>query len=279
MRVAAVSRDVDARLELARAFDAAPSGWHIALHTNAPDDADVVVFGPDMKAPDGIVFDPGDPSALIPAIEATLAKEAPNKLFVVTGTGGGVGVTSVALHLALNAARSHKTCCIGGPDVALRLDLPPDVPTRTDANEIDRVAVPVAGGFRVLLSDDPTAPSEATSRFDAVISDTPRPDEASLAHARAAVLVCPPTVPGARRARDLIRQHEGVKWAVVTNRVGPGGEMTRHALEQILECHIAVELPACAPLRDAEDDGRLLDSTLYRWPRRMTKLWTALERV
>lgn len=279
VRVAAVSRDLDARLELARAFDAAPTAWRVTLHTEIPGGADVVVLGPDVDG-DGIPFDPDDPDALIPAIEAALAREASNNVVVVIGTGGGVGTTTVALHLAMNAARSRSTCCIGGLDLSLRLDLPAEAPVWSgDGTDIDRAAIPVAGGFRAVVGTDLASAAEAArDLFDAVIVDGGSSD-ASVRGARAAILVCPPTVPGARRGSALVAKHPDVTWAVVTNRLGPGGEMTRVALEQILERRITLELPTCAPLRDAEDDGRLLDSVLYRWPRRVAQLWTALERA
>jgi hypothetical protein len=280
VRVAAVSRDQVARIELARAFDTAPLDWRVSLHTDVPDDADVVVYGPDVPSDGGIVFDPQDPDGLITRIERTLAATARNNLFVVTGTGGGVGVTTVALHLAMNAARDRSTCCIGGQGMSRRLDLPPELPVwGDDTTEIHDVATPVAGGFRVVIAPRATTVIEAAREtFDAVVLDGPALDESTLTSARAAVLVLPPTVPGARAAREVTHQLPDVRWALVTNRLGPGGEMTRVALERILERRIAVELPTCAPLRDAEDDGHLLTSSLYRWSRRITQLWSTLER-
>jgi hypothetical protein len=282
VRVAAVSRDRSARIELARAFDMAPVDWRVTLHTDVPEDADVVVYGVDLASEGGIVFDPEDPDGLISKIEHDLALAARNNLFVVTGTGGGVGVTSVALHLAMNAARERSTCCVGGPGMSLRLDLPPELPAWSDeATEIQEVATPVEGGFRVVIADTgpSTAIEAARGSFDAVVVDGSATNEDILTWARAVVLVLPPTVPGARAARDLVERHPDIRWALVTNRLGPGGEMTRVALEQILERRMAVELPTCAPLRDAEDDGRLLTSSVYRWPRRIAHLWSTLERA
>jgi hypothetical protein len=281
VRVAAVSRDEVTRIELARAFDAAPFDWQVTLHTDAPERADVVVFGPDMPNEGGIVFDLEDPHGLIPRIEQELSVAARNNLFAVTGTGGGVGVTTVALHLAMNAARDRSTCCVGGPGLGLRLDLPLELPKWSEeTSAIHDVATPVAGGFRVVVAPGAgdTAIEAARGSFESVVLDAPAPDEHVLGPAKAVVLVLPPTVPGARAARELVVQHPDVRWALVTNRLGPGGEMTRVALEQILERRLAVELPTCAPLRDAEDDGRLLTSTLYRWPRRIAQLWSTLER-
>jgi hypothetical protein len=278
--VAAVSRDDRVRLELARAFDAAPAEWRVTLHTDVPDEADVVVFGPDIPHDGGIGFDPENPTELIADIGSSLAADECRALFVITGTGGGVGVTTVALHLAMSAARDRSTCCVGGRGTALRLDLPPDVPRWTDGLRAEGSTTPVAGSFRVLLAptDRRSAIDAALESFDTVIVDGTISDADTFERAKAVVLVFPPTVPGARSARQLVDEHPDVRWALVANRLGPGGEMTRVALEQILERRIAVELPTCAPLRDAEDDGSLLTSNLYRWPRRLAQLWTTLER-
>jgi Flp pilus assembly CpaE family ATPase len=241
----------------------------------------VFVYGPDVPAASGIVLDPDNPGGLIARIESELAVAARNNVIVVTGTGGGVGTTTVALHLALNAARDRSTCCLGGQGLGLRLDLPPEIPTWSDdAAEIHDVATPIAGGFRVVIAPGAAAGAVDAARasFEAVFVDASLPDVDTMLSARAVVLVFPPTVPGVRTASDLVHEHPDVRWALVTNRLGPGGEMTRVALEQILERRIAVELPTCAPLRDAEDDGRLLTASWYRWPRRIAQLWNTLER-
>jgi hypothetical protein len=243
----------------------------VKLYTEVPQDADVVVFGFDCAIEGGIVFDPHDSDALVPTIAAALVTETVHTI-VVVGTGGGVGVTTVALHLALNAARDHSTCYLGGTDAAIRLDLP----VEAWSNEHP---IPVAGGFRVSLTGDHRVLEAAQETSEVVIVDAIDPDADLLGWARAVVLVMPPTVPGARRASDLMREHPDARWAPVTNRLGPGGEMTRVALERILDRSIAVELPTCAPLRDAEDDGQLLQTTLYRWPRRVEQLWRTLERA
>jgi hypothetical protein len=246
----------------------------------APPDADVLVFGPDMDAEGGIAFDPDNAADLLSDIENALSAGVGSNLYVVTGTGGGVGVTTLTVHLAMNAAREHSTCCIGGHGMGLRLDLPADAPVWDEGAEIDGVTVPVAGGFRVALTENEgtSAIDPARARFDRVLVDVSGRDDDVFRSARAVVLVMPPTVPGARAALEVTQAHPDVGWALVTNRLGPGGEMTRVALEQIVGRRIAVELPTCAPLRDAEDDGRLLDSVLYRWPRRVAQLWNALER-
>ena len=281
LEIAAVSRDPAVRSELARAFDAAPSAWRVRLYDSPPEGADVVVLGPDVSG-DGIVFDPADPKR---AIDEIAARAVTSNLIVVTSAGCGTGVTSVALHLAKVAAESHRTCCLetGPGGMRLRLALPDSVPTWTRPPEAP-TPVPVAGGFRVLL-----APSErmdashivdhATESFDIVVAEAPPTDGALLARARCAVLVVSPTIPGAVRARAVLEAAPSTRWAIVTNRLGPGSETTTAALERILEARIAVELPTCPALRDAEDEGRLLTSSLHGWSRAIRRLWRALENV
>jgi hypothetical protein len=66
-------------------------------------------------------------------------------------------------------------------------------------------------------------------------------------------------------------------WAVVTNKLGPGGETTRAELQELLGGRpIAIELPCCPALRDAEDDARLLASDRHRWRRAVKRLAAAL---
>lgn len=65
-------------------------------------------------------------------------------------------------------------------------------------------------------------------------------------------------------------------WAVVCNRLGPGGEMTRTELERIVEHRIGLELPCTPALRDAEDEGKLLGLRVSRYSRRVVQLARAL---
>ena len=277
--VAAVSRDPAIRSELARAFDSAPATWRINLYESPPAQADVVVLGPDVSG-DGISFDPVQPERML---EEIAERAVTSNLIAVTSPGGGTGLTSVALHVAKVAAESHRTCFLetrpGG--VGLRLSLPDSVPTWTDAAE-NQPSVPVAGGFRAFLApSEPMDPhrvvDHVTDTFDIVLAEVPMLDRALLARARCAVLVMPPTIPGAVRARAVLQAAPSTRWAIVTNRLGPGGETTTAALERILDARIAVELPTCAALRDAEDDGRLLSSPFHAWWRAVRRLWRALE--
>ena len=242
------------------------------------------VLGSDVQGC-GIVFDPQRPERVLEEISA---RTATSNLFVVTSTGGGTGLTTVALHLAAAAADGGRTCCLetapGG--MALRLGLPDASPTWAAAVEqdsaIDRAAVPVPGGYRVLLappeggSEAPGLALRAASTFEIVVAEAPA-GSPSIGAARAAVLIVPPTIPGAARARAVLDASPGTRWAIVTNRLGPGGETTRAALEKILERRVALELPTCAALRDAEDTGRLITSPLHGWWRGIRRLWRALE--
>jgi len=281
LKIAAVSRDPALRFELARAFDGAPIAWQVALYEDVPLDSDVVVVGPDVEGVAGIAFDPSDPSAMLHAIERA-ASERTSHAIVVTGAGGGTGVTSVALHLAAaSARRGARTCYVeaGGPRGArTRLGLPlitgSRVPEETEARPL-----PVPGGFRVLLGAD--AESNAVERaggsFDRVVIDSP--PGSAVPHVGAGVLVVTATKTSLERARLALVRSSGVPWAIVVNRLGRGGEATAKDLEHDLERRIALELPHSPALRDAEDDGRLLTSPLYGWTRAIERLWSALERA
>ena len=288
-KIAAVSRDPDVRLELARAFDSAPPTWDVVLHETVPADADVIVSGPDVGDESGIVFDPGHPERLIPAVLASLRDQARSNLIVVTAPSGGTGATSVALHLAQTAGRTRDVCCVDRPGggIALRLDVPEDAPTWADlgpGEDIKLVAPPVPGGFRVLLSPETGGDfshevlARALSSFDIVVAERPALPPHHLERARAAILVIAPTIPSARKGAAAIDACPGAAWAVVANRLGPGGRATRVVLEAAVGRRIAIELPTSPGLRDAEDLGRLIDSPLSRWLLGIRRLWRAVER-
>ncbi len=101
-------------------------------------------------------------------------------------------------------------------------------------------ALPVPGGFRILLAPDHTACVQAIERvascFDRVVVDVPAGPalEPSLARCHAAVLVIAPTPTSVHRARDALGRCDGVRWAIVINRLGLGGEMGRPALERLI---------------------------------------------
>src|SRR5687768_12235460 len=151
LRIAAVSNDERMRLELARAFDAAPPSWSVTLHEEPPADADVVVCGPDRQVAGAIRFDPADPDELLGSIRAFTSTAHRRPIVVVRATGG-CGATSVALHLAAISGG----CAIeaSGSDVRRRLDMSSAKswePALRD-EPLELCALPVAPGFRVLLS-------------------------------------------------------------------------------------------------------------------------------
>ena len=295
LRVAVISRDQSVRLAAARAFDGAPASWEVELHEAPPADADVVVYGPDVASNSGIRFDVDHPARVLEEV-AAVASRAQSLRVVVTGPAGGVGATSVALHLAQAAAASHPACFVD-------LDLEWGAAERMGFSEGDFLtwagagesaeslrlaALPAPGGFRALLAPtskphtDVSTVLEATGdEFARVVVDCPggRCRADVLRSADAAVLVMSPTVPGARRARAFLDSFPSTRWAIVTNRLGPGGETTRTVIQSILQRRLAMELPCAPALRDAEDAGRLLTSSWSRWKRAVDRLWKTLDQV
>ena len=282
LRVAAVSRDDAIRLQLARAFDSAPASWDIALHDSSPPEADVVVCGPDQDISGCIRFDPADPEKVIADIRAATPSTR-TRSFVVTGAAGGGGATSVALHLTVLSGG-----CIFGMEQGLRRRLKmPTAKSWSDAlsgDPIELCALPVAPGFRVLLAPDEFEVGEdrrvfdlARATFDHVFVDVAVEHLDRFAgRGDVGVLVMPPTRPGAERAAELLASHSALRWAIVTNRLGPGSGLTRRRLEEITGKKIAVELPCSAALRDAEDDGRVVTSPLSPWLWQLKRLWRTL---
>lgn len=275
LKVAIVSRDAAVRAAAAVAFQAAPSQWTVELRAEEPHDADVVVHGVDLGVGEGIVFDPERPADALRAVEAHAGS---GRVYVVAGAVGGAGATTLALHLAAALASS---CCaeLGGPSD--RLGLPGDALTwlpRDDDRSLQ--GLPVAGGFRVLRAPEPCPPpdafplQEARASFDHLVLDvgTRRDLGPVLASVTAAVVVATPTRPAALAARGLVERFPDVRWTVVVNRLGPGGQIMRGGLEQLLGRRVAVELPCCPALRDAEDEARLLAGSWRRWPRGVARL-------
>jgi MinD-like ATPase involved in chromosome partitioning or flagellar assembly len=282
-----VSRDPDIRMQAARAFDGAPVAWNVSLHRE-PTQADVIVCGPDVPIEGAIAFDPNRPAATLEDV-ARLARETKGRVVVVTAPRGGMGVTSIALHLAQAAASSRPTCYVdlnADSATVVRLKLDPDArlwdPLDDDAAALRRSAHPVPGGFRVLKSatrpeDEAAAIERVAAEWTTVVVDAPAARHEALEPTLVAVLVMAPTVPAAHSAREMLEAHPHIRWAVVANRLGPGGETTRRGLERILGRSIAVELPVAPSLRDAEDDGRLITNPWSRWRRGVERLARALE--
>jgi hypothetical protein len=200
----------------------------------------------------------------------------------VSSASGGCGVTTVALHLA----RGYRGCFVErsrevGAAERLGLDRPLLKTWEggsTSGASLRLAALPIAGGFRALF-----APPEgwdvghviraASASFHAVVVDlgagAPVPDRCD-----AVVIVMPPTMPGAARARSVLGPGP-IPRLLVANRVGPGGELTRTLLQTTAEARIDGVLPCCPALRDAEDDGALV-SAHTRWGRHLTKVARAL---
>jgi Flp pilus assembly CpaE family ATPase len=282
-------------MEAARAFDIAPPTWSVGLYESAPAEADVVVFGTDVGAKDGIKFDPDDPKSVIDKVEAAAASaRSAAALTVVTSASGGTGATSVALHLA--SGGDGVGACFLDFDLAFgaaaRLGLHDNHLTWREAGgsaeSLKLAALPVSGGFRALLSpgdgeppDDAAALVDRTVRvFSRVVVDVPIGPllNVALARCRSAVLVMAPDIVSAQRSRVFLADYPSTRWAVVINRTGPGGETTVRALQRIVGHPIAIELPCAPALRDAADDGKLLTSRLWRYRRAIVRLQGALEK-
>ena len=301
LNVAVISRDKDVRLAAARAFDRAPSTWTVRLHESPPSDADVAVFGSDLRneAGDELVFDPGTSEPIVDRIKQ-MSSTARSRAYVVTGAGRGVGVTSAALHLAAASSRNYSTCFFDVNerwDSSRRLGLDAghltwgDLSTGEDATtqknaEAMRVALPVSGSFRAMLPPDSLeqdvlqrAFQAAEAEFERVIVDCSDPDTLGqvLPQAHSGILLVPLTVPAAHRGAEMLRRHADERWAIVLNRLGPGGETTRAEIHRILEHPSVLELPCSPSLRDAEDDARLLTSHWNRYVRKVATLLAALE--
>jgi Flp pilus assembly CpaE family ATPase len=293
LEIAIVSHDPGIRLVAARAFDDAPANWHVKLHENVPANADVVVVGPDVDSVKGIPLDPERPGELVAAIKAAGNSPKRGELTVVTSASGGTGATSIALHLATCGDAS----CLLDLDVvfgcARRLGLPDKHLNWTDVGDsresLMLAALPIRGGFRALVSPgDGTEPADTDSLLDRtseafsnVVVDVPpgRLLPIALARSRAAVLVVRPDLQSAHRSASLLRETPSTRWAVVANRLGPGGETTLNNLAAILGRSITLEVPCSPALRDAEDDCELLASRLWRYRRAILRLYLALERA
>jgi Flp pilus assembly CpaE family ATPase len=291
LHVAVVSRDPVLRMDAARAFDAAPPSWHVTMHDEAPPDADVTVATPDVECPGALTFDPARPEDVLTTIAATASIDG--RVIVVTSPERGTGVTSVALHLAALAARRSTSCFVDLDTTWTacdRLGLPGDARTWAGAGDsreiLEQSALPIAPGLRALLAprgnsaaDRQWVAQRASERFERVVVDAPPGGylRSVLEDAYCCVLVVPPTIPSARRAHEFLEAHRDHKWAVVVNRMGPGGEVTRSGLQRLIGCRLAVELPCCPSLRDREDQGALLTAAWSRWTRSLRRLYQALE--
>jgi hypothetical protein len=278
VEISVLAKETD-RLAIARALDAAPSEWSIEFSSGGCPPSGLCVAAADaLDAPvDAIRFDPQRPNELVPAIANRLRARSP-RVVIVTGASRGCGVTTVALHLAGVIASRCRTCFVdldrswGARD---RLGLPENALT-WGSGDLENALLPVAGGFRALISPGDNSPPPPdlvqglVSRFESVVVDAPDHVQ-ETEPVRAAVLVVSPTDEGARRARRMLAESPDLPWVCVSNRLGPGGETTRSELERVMGRRFALELPCTPALRDVEGE-RLLRSVSHRWVRRLDAL-------
>lgn len=204
-------------------------------------------------------------------------------LIGVVGATGGCGVTTIAVHLA----RSHRSCvveCGSRAGLAERVALDRDRLVAWGADDsldgLDLAALPMPGGFRAVFARGETpegvegVAAAMAGRFDSVVLDVPFGHDPPVV-CDVVVVVMPASVPGALRARPLVAQLESAAYAVIANRLGAGGEVTRTELQRTVRRRIALELPACAALRDAEDEGRLI-APGRSWSRRLDRVARAV---
>lgn len=240
----------------------------MSLHEERPDAADALVLLPDVSGGDGVRFDPGRPDRVIEQLAAIInERDSPVGVWAPCP---GAGATSVAVHLAAILAE-EEDCHLVDLDplrgAARRLGCPP-----LDADADPRLkARPVAGGFR-LIEGELSAAERGAGR---VVVDGPR-DSVLTAGCSRHVIVVPPGRAGLERAGDVLTAVDAPRSAIVVNRTGWGGELTRSAMHRVLGRRIALELPPSPGLRDAEDRTELLTSPLSPWLNRIRRLARAL---
>lgn len=287
-RITILSRSDDARLAVARAFDSAPEEWEVDLLDDVPAGTDVVVLGEDLEEEPArgrglpvVRFDPRRPAEVISEIKTKL--RSPARSYVVTGACGGVGATSVAVHLA---ARWSPSCLLvelaqdqGPSKTGLRLGVPSLQPAHLE----EAGPVACAAGFAltsVLPSEDIASRIELwESEFGRIVFTCGAGNAADLGRlSRAVVCVVTPTPAGAERARWLIERLDETPVALVLNRTGRGGETSRSEVQAVVGRRINLELPVTPRLRDAEDGGRLVGAW-SRWSNGVARLRAALDRI
>lgn len=262
IRVALVCPDDSLRMAAAQAFDSAPAEWDVSLHRTVPEATDVVV-SVGCELPGALAFDLANPSDIVTDVQRRVTA-SDRRLITVVGASGGCGATTISLHLAAEAARRRSLLATRSPWV---------LSDRLGVEGHDEVAtpVPVPGGFKAVgvVGTDPTSLlAGLIGDFERVVVDG---DPAALAGivavSDACVMVIAPTLPSAHAASRLLESLPEARWAVVANRVGPGGETTRAELQRILGRRIGLELPCSRALRDAEGERRLTASWSLWWRR------------
>ena len=287
-KIAIVGVDPDYRLAAARAFDDAPTEWNVAIFESPPASADVIVGCPDSGDRADVRFDPGHPGRLIQEVSNVLARKATGRVISVMAASGGVGVTSVALHLAA-AFRPFKSCylaCSPDPALTARLNLPNEHPTWSevmDGESLMKAAIPVAPGFSVFFAPEPLSADHlqnflalCRSNYDRVVIDASGGNGSVSAISDRCVVVASATRPSMHRTRHWLRAQKLHSVALIANRLGPGSELSRVKLQSIVGARILFELPCTPVLRDREDEGKLHLSTWSRYWRRIRMLARAL---
>lgn len=285
MRVALVSGVAETRDALSRAFLNAPGTWQLSLLPSPPDDADVLVCGSDSMVDGAILFDPSRPEAALEKVQQG-ARSEPDaaRTYVVTGAGGGSGVTTVALEMCRVLSRDLRCAYLDLDDrqgCAPRLGLPEEHLTwERDGGE---VGIPI-GGFRVFPSPLRPEPLDRfleslSKRFERVVIDIPSTRLAAVAPA-AGVLVMQPSVPAAIAARRILSEAPETSWAVALNKVGVGGDASTSVLQEHLRRRVSISLPVCPWLRDEADRQRVgTPPPMSRWAARVKRLVTVLEGI
>ncbi|MDP9223846.1 MAG: hypothetical protein M3P18_08315, partial [Actinomycetota bacterium] len=260
VNIAIVTRDPMVRILIARAFDHAPESWTVGFCDSEPPEGAIVVSDHPRDG-EAVVFDPAHPEQLIPEVHSRigrLGEDASRRAVVVTGVGGS-GVTTVALHLGRIFGRHFDSCFLDldrSWSCADRLGLEKDSRTWADIDDSEdalrTAALPVAPGLEALVAPPLSVGADvegvlqrALDGFERIVVDLPyvQPSPRAIHGAHAAVVVLSPTIPHARRAHRIVGEMSAARIAVVTNRLGRGGETTRREIEAVLGRGVTLELP------------------------------------
>jgi len=223
------------------------------------------------------------PTALLNKVAELLNRKqqaGESKSFVVTllSLRGGVGVSSIAVNLALTVQQSGASVCLvdlspASGHAALQLRLSPKItwaewlrtPADLNSQAIDKYLLTHASGLRVLAA--PFVPPAETNvppepflkmlgllrdKFQRVIVDAP-PVLNSAAHAALQIadeiwLVLAPEVASLQSTAATLRALKGLnigddKVALVSNQVAPRPGLTQPAIEKALNRPVAASLP------------------------------------
>ena len=220
--------------------------------------------------------------------------QAAGQIVAVTGPRGAPGRTEVALALAWNWSKRHRTLLIDAdteaPALAVRLGIPPR-PDLTDAADavrargrIDPATAQTAGRLVLIVGSDRPGESPlraemaedvveaAAASSDVVILDlgAAGPGHALLKRSDHAVLVVDASAVGLVRAARFIERWAGPPPALVINRLGRGQEKEiTAAARRWTGLEPAVLLPARDRIRKAAGAARPPDRTLRRALRRL----------